>query len=180
MTAILDTDTQLDLSGLAPLHPVLPHVVTYTLPVCPNCDSLKRLLKAAKFPTVSIPIEADDDAHKLFVGELGVKQTPVVLVHNTFATPVYFSGFASDLARVVVAGMKERLAVLTAADELSDSGDFVSGLSAILDPEAKTPSIRPEAFAELAESHIARERIQSARVTAPALLTKEAIPAVLH
>lgn len=44
-----------DLSGLAPLHPLLPHAVMYTLPHCPNCDRLKTLFKAAKIPVVAAP-----------------------------------------------------------------------------------------------------------------------------
>ncbi|MGB3675486.1 MAG: hypothetical protein WA988_13710 [Candidatus Nanopelagicales bacterium] len=56
MTSLLEnsptsTDT-LDISGLAPLHPQIPHVVMYTLPVCSNCDRLKMLFRAARLPVV--------------------------------------------------------------------------------------------------------------------------------
>lgn len=172
----------LDLGGLAPLHPSLPHIVMYTRPVCPNCDRLKRLFKAAKIPVVAIPITADDDVFRLFNVELHVGQTPIVLVHNTFQDPNYFSGFDSERARIVINAVFARLDVLQGSPEPFSIDRYLLDLAANLEPDERTLFIRPDVFAAMAANHLGHDGVQSARCTSPSLLSdsRSEVPALLH
>ncbi|WP_032399736.1 glutaredoxin family protein [Rhodococcoides fascians] len=156
-----------DLSGLAPLHPLLPHAVMYTLPHCPNCDRLKTLFKAAKIPVVAAPLDDEPDAYQLFHGELHVAQTPIVLIHNTFTTPTYFSGFSSDLAQLAVRAIRSRLRDLEDSLDLPSIDLYVADLGAAIEPGQSCPFIRPDVFAALAASHSDCPREQVSRAAAP-------------
>ncbi|PZU04569.1 MAG: hypothetical protein DI630_00140 [Gordonia sp. (in: high G+C Gram-positive bacteria)] len=165
----------LDLSGLAPLHPVLPHVVMYTLPHCSTCDRLKILFKAAKLPVVAVPLDIDDDAHRLFSGELGVKQTPIVVVHNTFEDVSYFSGFNSGHARLAITSVFSRLRdVEESAAGFSVEG-YMSELAASIEPGHAHPFVRADMFATLAARHLPSVAAQPPRCTVPALLSRNSV-----
>lgn len=161
----------LDASGLAPLHPHLPHIVMYTLPTCPKCDRLKVLFKAAKLPVVAVAIDTEVDAYTLFHDELQVKETPVVLVHNTFQEPAYFSGFDSDRTRIVINAVFARLEALAESGELTSIEHYLADLAAGVESSSR-PFIRPEAFAAMAEGHLHWNGVQSPRITSPTLLPK--------
>jgi hypothetical protein len=174
MTSLLEnsptsTDT-LDISGLAPLHPQIPHVVMYTLPVCSNCDRLKMLFRAARLPVVAVPLAADTDAYRLLHDELQVKATPVVFVHNTFQEPVYFSGFDSERTSIVTAAVFGRLEILAESGQLASVDNYRADLAASIEPDARHPFIRPEVFASMAQAHLGRGDQQSVRIASPALL----------
>lgn len=174
MTTTLDNISapdSLDLSGLAPLHPLLPHVVMYTRPQCSTCDRLKILFKAAKLPVVAVPLDVDDAAHQLFNGELRVKQTPIVLVHNTFQGSAYFSGFNSDQARIAINAVFSRLKILEASTELTSVDSYLSDLATNIEPGQSHPFIRPDVFTSLAARHLGHTDVQAPRCTAPELLS---------
>lgn len=161
------TSAGFDLTGLAPLHPTLPHAVMYTLPDCPNCDRLKTWFKAAKLPVVAVSLELESDAYRLFSGELRVQQTPIVLVHNTFEDAAYFSGFDSTKIRLTVAAVKARLKALNASNLLSSLDSYITELTASVEPEQKYPFLRAEVFAALAARHVRDDSAQPARCTTP-------------
>lgn len=160
-----------DLSGLAPLHSVLPHAVMYTLPHCPNCDRLKVLFRAAKLPVVAVSLDDAPDAYQLFHGELHVKQTPIVLIHNAFTTPTYFSGFSSDLAQLTVKAIRSRLLSLEDTSDLASVDLYVTDLGAAIEPGQSRPFVRPDVFAHLAASHVDTSTEQLARIGAPQQLS---------
>lgn len=172
----------LDLGGLAPLHPQLPHIVMYTLPECTNCDRLKILFKAAKLPVVAIPIRSNDAAYRLFGTELRVTQTPIVLVHNTFEEPTYFSGFDSDRARIVINAMFDRLGILSRSAASLSVERYIEGLAASIEPNERAPFIRPEIFAAMAVSHLGTEGAPTVHRMPPKLLpgSRAEVPPLLH
>lgn len=154
---IADASTELDdLTGLAPLHPILPHVIIYSLPVCPNCDRLKQQFKRRGLTPVSIDISQTPDAYEEFNGRLGVLSTPIVLVHNVFERPVFFSGKGAvpvDQGAIVARALTERLAHLVAGGYLD--GDAQSSYLERLEAMAaenhpRYPSVDARAFVELA------------------------------
>lgn len=156
-----------DLSGLAPLHSVLPHAVMYTLPHCPSCDRLKVLFKAAKLPVVAVPLDDEPAAYQLFHDELHVKQTPIVLVHNAFTTPAYFSGFSSGLSQLTIKAIRSRLRTLEESSDLASVDLYVADLGAGIEPGQSHPFLRPDVFVSLAAGHLDRPSEQLPRSTAP-------------
>lgn len=168
-----------DLSGLAPLHPDLPHAVVYTNPACPNCDRIKRRTAAKGYPLISVSLADHPEAYD-FVVELGARQAPVTLVHNVFTTPVWFAGALPDQVSHLVAGTAERLAHLHNAGAV-DADEFAAALTGLIDAEAKVPSVDPGTFAHMAAGLMAPIRSQPARVSAPNPLRAERAqnPAVL-
>ncbi|OUS97371.1 glutaredoxin domain-containing protein [Rhodococcus sp. NCIMB 12038] len=172
----------LDLGGLAPLHPRLPHIVMYTRPVCPICDRLKILFKAAKLPVVAVPISDNDEAYRLFSEELHVTRSPIVLVHNTFQKPTYFSGFDSERARIVINSMFDRLEILSRSVGSLSVERYIEGLAASIEPGEGTPFIRPETFASMAANHLGHEDASAAHRRSPTLLSnsRSQVPPLLH
>lgn len=172
----------LDLGGLMPLHPQLPHIVMYTLPVCSNCDRLKILFKAAKLPVVAVPISDSDEAYRLFTHELRVAQTPIVLVHNTFEAPTYFSGFDSERARIVINAVFDRLGILSRSASSLSVERYIEGLAASIEPGERTPFIRPESYAAMAADHLGADGGPAAHRMTPKELSnsRAEIPPLLH
>lgn len=174
MTSSTHTSTavdDLDLSGLASLHPVIPHAVMYTLPQCPNCDRLKTLFKAAKLPVVAVTLEHGSTAHTLFGTTLQVKQTPIVLVHNTFDRPTYFSGFDSSNARRVTKAILGRLQSLADSGQLGPVEDYLAALIANIEPGQSHPFIEPATYAGLAARHSPHRAPQAPQCNEPAPLS---------
>lgn len=161
----------LDLSGLAPLHPLLPHVVMYTQPACTDCNRFKILFKAARLPVVAVPLDADSDAYRLFTAELGVKRTPIILIHNTFQETAYFDGFDSDRAKIAINSVFARLKILEGAAEPLSVDLYLTDLLASIDPKDRPAFIRPAVFAEMAAKHLAHEGVLPPRSAAPKLLS---------
>lgn len=178
MTIAHDTDLavldRLDTSGLAPLHPVLPHVIVFTLPECPNCDRLELRFKK-DVPAVAIDLADNPDARALFVDRLGAQSAPVALVHNTFATPQYFLGADIERAKSVIGAIGARLALLETSAQLAVDGGaaFLDHLRANLDAPPRSIAIRPETFARLAEESMPPLRLRTARIGEPAALTAD-------
>lgn len=161
----------LDLTGLAPLNSTIPHAVMYTLPHCPNCDRLKVLFKAARLPVVAVSLADASGPYQLFHDELHVQQTPIVLIHNTFTSPAYFSGFSTELARFTVKSIRARLLALEDSSELASVDRYVADLGAAVEPGQSHPFVRPEIFARLAASHVDSASTQPSRITMPASLS---------
>lgn len=164
--------SRLDLSGLAPLHPVLPHVVVYTLPVCPNCERLKKQMVKNDVPAISIPLDEHPRAQELFRDRLGLRSTPIALAHNVFDRPVYYNSSASipiDQNKYALSAFKERLAVLEVSDQMPSAADYLEAIGtrarANAERDGGAPVLHAEEFAALAEMIIPRQRLQGPAVT---------------
>lgn len=170
--------------GLAPLHSWLPHIVMYTLPDCGNCDRLKLIFKARKAPVVGISISVDDDVYPFLTETLLVTQTPVVLAHNIFGAPTYFSGFDSDRARIVIDSMRARLDLLENQGRLDphSAQQYLADLVYNIAPGVRYPFIHPDTFVSMTTSYTADGSHPTERPAVPSLLpsSRDSVPPLLH
>lgn len=159
-----------DLTGLAPLHPTLPHAVIFTRPVCPSCTQTKNRMVKSGLPAVAIDMTDQPEVMAQFAERLAVTKTPIVVVHNTFDRPVYFwstVGVALDQIRYATKGAKERLAHLEAAGAFEPGYSADSYLAALAEAASATkpaPSLTIEQYVDLAGEHLAPIRLQSPRI----------------
>lgn len=150
------TDTQLDLTGLAPLHPVLPHAVVYSKPVCPNCDRLKQQLLRHELTPVNVDVTETPEAYAVFE-EMNLMSTPIVIVHNVFERPVFYWGKGAvpvDQGKISARAAGQRLDNLVAAGTIDSeqSGTYLAGLATTgAAHDRRKPWVTPEEFVDLAE-----------------------------
>lgn len=172
MTISLPDHDTIDLSGLTPLHPVIPHVVVYGKPVCPNCDILKRQMLKRGLTPISIDLTQVPDAYAQF-SSMNLLATPIVVVHNVFERPVFFWGKGAvpvDQTKLTSDALRERFAHLIASNHLtSDSVDqYLLDMAARAnDRSPRTPGVSPVDFVEFAhtlapESHSVAKRVHLA------------------
>lgn len=159
-----------DLTGLAPLHPTLPHAVIFTQPVCPTCTQTMTRLAKSGLPAVAIDMTQQPQVMAQFAERLAVSKTPIVLVHNTFDRPVYFwstVGVALDQIRYATKAVKERLAHLEAAGAFESGYSADSYLAALAEAASTAkpaPRLTLEQYVDLAGEHLAPIRLQSPRI----------------
>lgn len=177
-----------DLTGLAPLHPVLPHVIIYSKPVCPNCDMLKRQLHKKGLTPINIDITETPEAYEELKA-LNLLSTPIVLVHNVFERPVYFWGKGAvpvDQGKFTATAVSERFAHLITGGYIDAQAhaEYIDELAArALAHDERQPSVTPEEFIELADGLAPEENADFRRVKlAPGnelTSVKSEIPSVL-
>lgn len=174
MTTSTPTDLSVlpDMSGLAPLHPTLPHAVIYTQPVCPTCTRVKGRMFKTGMPMVAIDMTSQPDVVDQFASRLGVNSTPVTLIHNVFDRPVYFwstgGGMPLDQIKLTTKSAAERLAHMEMAGAFkpdSDADSYIDELLDVAQAHSKTaPALTPEQYIEIAAKHIAPIRLQAPRI----------------
>ena len=189
-----ESPTLPDMSGLAPLHPTLPHAVIYTQPVCPSCNQVKARMFKLGLPLVAVDITDNTAATEQFVDRLAITRTPVTVVHNVFDRPVFFwsvTGLAVDQTKYAARAAAQRLAHLEAAGAFepgSGADQYLEDLAhTAQDNQAATgapaPSLTPEQYISLAGEHLAPIRLQPARIELAAhhqlVADKTRIPPVL-
>ena len=94
----------MNLTGIAPLHPFLPHVVVYTQPGCHMCNRLHRRLNNSGVPHLFVDL-ADPthaEALEIITSKMGIKSTPLTVVHNVWDNSVFFTGIAPDQTRLLI------------------------------------------------------------------------------
>lgn len=141
-------DHRTDLSGFAPLHPVLPHVVVYSKPACPHCDRLKNKLMEKKIAPVGVDM-AEQPEILAAVQRLGAASAPVALVHNVFEQAVWFAGALPDQIKHVVAGHAERMAFVLSQADLSQE-DLFAALEPAAHSTGRSSCLGAEDFVDLA------------------------------
>lgn len=163
--------TDQDLTGLAPLHPVLPHVVVYSQPICPDCDRLKMLLALRKTPAATVDITSTPEALEMFTEHMGIRTTPIALVHNLYTEPVYFTGASVEHLRIITAAITERMTALTATGLFTGDHDQ-AGLAADLKAAAQGERIADAAtFAQRTAALAPHTGHLAARADRPAALS---------
>lgn len=163
-----------DLTGLSPLHPVLPHVVVYTQPICPECDKLKMLLALRKIPAATVDITQTPEALEMFSDQMGVRTTPIALVHNLYTEPVYFLRADVERLRTLSADMNTRLATLDASGDLGaiTTEAIRDELKNSVDRNTRVPAaaLFAELTARLVPVTAVSTQAQELRINQPALL----------
>lgn len=166
-----DTLALPNMTGLAPLHPTLPHTIVYSKPSCPSCDRAKARLFRMGMPAIDIDMTETTEVMDQFAGQLGVTSTPVVLVHNVFDRPVFFwspAGVALDQIKYSTRACGERLAHMEAAGAFEPDSDADAYITELLDVaqtnDKVSPALTVHQFIELSARHIAPIRLQPGRI----------------
>lgn len=175
-TAAIVSSGDLDISGLAPLHPTLPHAVVFTLPTCPNCERLKLRFNGKSIPLIAVSMIDNDVAREVLVNQLGLQSTPITVVYNTFVDPVYFIQADIERSRRALDAITERLAGLYADGSLTDTGAYLDELVENTTAEpGKKPALDPAVFADLATAHMPTGTPQPRPVTAADLVALSSV-----
>lgn len=156
---VTDHALEIDLSGVSPLHPTLPHSVLFTKPGCTNCKVLARRAHSKGLPLVKVDITEHPAAYD-FLTEQNVLATPTTIIYNVYPTPMMFSGALPDQLNYLIAATKERLLHLENADHLLSADDYLTGLSSITTDYENAQVIDPAAFAAFAGDLVEPQRLQ--------------------